>query len=131
MIRILKYLRHAKVAVAAIMALLILQAYCDLALPNFTSKIVDVGIQQGGIEQVAPEVVRESELMKLAWLMKPEEKELVMASYEKLSQETLAPEVYEEYCKEYPALENEALYRLHTEDEAVIDWLAFRGCSLK
>ena len=77
MIRILKYLRHAKAAVAAIMALLILQAYCDLALPNFTSKIVDVGIQQGGIEQVAPEVIRESELMKLSWLMKPEEKELV------------------------------------------------------
>ena len=120
MIRILKYLRHAKAAVAAIIALLILQAYCDLALPNFTSKIVDVGIQQGGIEQVAPEVIRESELLKLTWLMKPEEKELVMASYGKISQETLAPEVYEEYCKDYPALEKEALYRLQTEDEAVI-----------
>ena len=73
----------------------LLEASFELLIPLVVAKIVDVGIQQGGIEQVAPEVIRESELLKLTWLMKPEEKELVMASYGKISQETLAPEVYE------------------------------------
>lgn len=123
MLRILKYLRHAKAAVATIIALLILQAYCDLALPNYTSKIVDVGIQQGGIEQVAPEVIRESELQKLMLLMKAEEKELVQSSYELLSKETLAVDAYEGYCEEYPALTEGALYHLRTEEDEVIDQL--------
>ncbi len=120
MLRILKYLRHSKAAVVAIIALLVLQAYGDLALPNYTSSIVDVGIQQGGIDQVAPEVIRASQLQKLMLLMKEEEKELVQSSYELLSVETLAEEEYEEFCEEYPALSDEALYRLQTEDEAVI-----------
>lgn len=50
MFKVLRYLKKSKAAVAAIIALLILQAYCDLALPQFTADIVDVGIGQGGIE---------------------------------------------------------------------------------
>ena len=53
MLRILKYLRGFEASVAAILVLLVLQAYGDLALPNYTSRIVDVGIQQGGIDQAA------------------------------------------------------------------------------
>ena len=51
MLKILKYLRESKAAVIAIILLLILQAYGDLSLPGYTSRIVDVGIQQGGIER--------------------------------------------------------------------------------
>ena len=51
--KLLKYLSEHKLAVAAILALLIIQAYCDLSLPSYTSDIVDVGIQQGGIEGAA------------------------------------------------------------------------------
>ena len=120
MTRILKYLRNSKAAVLAIIALLIVQAYGDLALPNYTSSIVDVGIQQGGIDQVAPEVIRASELKKLTLFMKEEERELVEASYILLSQETLTAQEYEDYCEEYPALANETVYRLTTSDEEIL-----------
>lgn len=50
MIRILKYLKSSMAAVIAIVLLLMVQAYCDLSLPQYMSDIVDIGIQQGGIE---------------------------------------------------------------------------------
>ena len=59
MFKILKYLGEFKIQVIAIILLLILQAYCDLSLPSYTSDIVDVGIEQGGIENAVPEVLRE------------------------------------------------------------------------
>ena len=52
--RLLKYLGEHKGAIALVLVLLIAQAFCDLMLPNYTSRIVDVGIQQAGIERVAP-----------------------------------------------------------------------------
>lgn len=59
MFKIMKYLGEFKASVAAVIFLLILQAYCDLSLPSYTSDIVDVGIEQGGIENAVPEVMRE------------------------------------------------------------------------
>ena len=58
MFKILKNLRESKMSVILIILLLILQAYCDLALPQYTSDIVDVGIQQSGIADVAPQKIR-------------------------------------------------------------------------
>lgn len=46
MFRLLGYLKQCKKSVLAIIVLLVVQAYCDLALPQYTSDIVDVGIQQ-------------------------------------------------------------------------------------
>ena len=74
MLRILKYLSGFKASVAAVVFLLVLQAYGDLALPKYTSRIVDVGIQQGGIERAVPEAIREPELKKLLLLMTEAEK---------------------------------------------------------
>lgn len=123
MLRILKYLRESKASVAAIILLLVVQAYGDLALPNFTSRIVDVGIQQGGIEQAVPEAIRESELQKLQFVMTSEERKVVNASYEKVSADTLEAGEYEKYVKKYPALETEPLYLLNTNDDEVLDRL--------
>ena len=53
--KLFKHLGEHKVTVLLIILLLIGQAYCDLALPSYTSDIVDVGIQQGGIENAVPE----------------------------------------------------------------------------
>ncbi len=53
--RIVRYLKNSKIAVALIVCLLIVQAFTDLALPNYTSQIVDVGIQQSGVEHAATE----------------------------------------------------------------------------
>ena len=47
--KIFQYLSRYKAAVSAIILLLILQAYCDLSLPQYMSDIVDIGIQQGGV----------------------------------------------------------------------------------
>mgnify|MGYP004604091663 FL=1 len=53
--KLIKYLADHKLAVLAILLLLVVQAYCDLSLPSYTSDIVDVGIQQSGIEGAAAE----------------------------------------------------------------------------
>ena len=54
----MKYLKKSAGYVVLIIALLFLQAYCDLSLPDYTSKIVNVGIQQSGIEDSVPEKIR-------------------------------------------------------------------------
>ena len=57
MTKIFKQLGRHWAACLAVVALLIVQAYCDLSLPDYTSKIVDTGIQQGGIESPVPDTV--------------------------------------------------------------------------
>lgn len=81
MIKILKYLSESKAAVAVIIVLLILQAYCDLALPQYTADIVDVGIGQGGIEYAVPEHMREETFENLRLFMTEEEAAVMEASY--------------------------------------------------
>ena len=54
MIQLFKYLKDAGWTVGLIVLLLIVQAWCDLSLPTYTSDIVDVGIQQGGIAYAVP-----------------------------------------------------------------------------
>ena len=57
MLKLFRYLKKAYVPIIAIVLLLILQASCDLTLPTFTSNIVNVGIQQKGIEDAVPDVM--------------------------------------------------------------------------
>lgn len=83
MIKILKNLKEYKGAVAIIFALLIIQAYCDLALPQYTANIVDIGIGQGGIEGAVPEKMRAETFEALRSFMTQEEEVLLTASYRK------------------------------------------------
>ena len=110
MLKVLKNLKESWISVIAIILLLIVQAAGDLTLPDYTSKIVNVGIQNGGIENVAPEVIRKSEMENLLILTDNDEK--ILASYEKISRENLENSEYEKLVKKYPTLENEALYRI-------------------
>ena len=110
MLKVLKNLKESWISVIAIILLLIVQAAGDLTLPDYTSKIVNVGIQNGGIENVAPEVIRKSEMENLLILTDNDEK--ILASYEEISRENLENSEYEKLVKKYPALENEALYRI-------------------
>ena len=83
MFKILKYLKDSKRAVCAIIGLLILQAYCDLALPKYTADIVDVGIGQSGIEDWVPEYMREETMeYMLLFAYGDEEEQLIRDSYE-------------------------------------------------
>lgn len=81
--KIMKYLGEHKAAVAAIFLLLIVQAYCDLALPQYMSDIVDVGIQQNGIEYAVPEEMREETLEGLCLFLSEEDAGIVRDSYKK------------------------------------------------
>ena len=64
-----------------IVILLILQAYCDLSLPNYTSDLLNVGLQQNGIEHAAPETIREEALHTLELFMQDSDVELVESVY--------------------------------------------------
>ncbi len=64
-----------------IFALLLLQAWCDLSLPGYTSDIVDVGIQMGGIESTVPHTVRADTLQALEWLMPQEDARQAEAAF--------------------------------------------------
>lgn len=110
MLKVLKNLKESWLSVIIIVLLLIVQAACDLTLPDYTSKIVNVGIQNGGIEEVAPEMIRKSTMDNL--LIFTEDKETILASYEEISKENLEEKEYEKLVKEYPALENETLYKI-------------------
>ena len=66
----------------AIIAVLFIQAYCDLSLPAYTSDIVNVGIQQGGIEDQIPEALRADEMEKLLLFVPEEDRETVLDAYE-------------------------------------------------
>ena len=81
MFKILKNLKESKMSVFLIILLLVLQAYCDLALPQYTSDIVDVGIQQSGIENVTPSMIRYETLENLKIFMSEEDINLVENFY--------------------------------------------------
>ena len=81
MTKIFNQLARHWAACLAVAALLIVQAYCDLSLPDYTSKIVDVGIQQGGIESPVPYTVRDTTLQALELLMTEDEAALAAQWY--------------------------------------------------
>lgn len=88
------YLRRFFLPVLGIVALLVIQAVCDLSLPDYTSKIVNVGIQQGGIENPAPEQIRQSEMEKLLLLVPEESRDAVLEKYTLNTEKD--PAVYEQ-----------------------------------
>lgn len=81
MIKIFKYLKSSIVSVLAIILLLFVQAYLDLTLPDYTSKIVNIGVQQAGIEDAAITEIGESSLNHLLLFMNDDDKNYIMNSY--------------------------------------------------
>ena len=111
MLKVLKNLKESWISVIAIILLLIVQATGDLTLPDYTSKIVNVGIQNGGIEDVAPDVIRKSTMDSL--LIFTEDDNKILSDYKEISKENLNEDEYNKLVKKYPALENETLYELN------------------
>lgn len=86
MVHMLKYMKKYVWALVAIVLLLGIQAICDLTLPTYTAAIVDVGIQQQGVEHSAPTVVRQSTLDQLRlWMTTEEETTLINPAYAALT----------------------------------------------
>lgn len=77
------YLKKSKLAVFVIVLLLIVQAYCDLELPNYTADIVDVGISKEGIKEIIPEKIRQKSLDGLVMFVPEDKQQTVLNAYEK------------------------------------------------
>ena len=82
MTKIFKQLARHWAVCLVVFALLFVQAYCDLARPDYTSKIVDTGIQQGGIESPLPQTLRKSTLDTLSLLMSEEDAQKLQNAYQ-------------------------------------------------
>lgn len=82
MLHILGYLKRSWKSVVLIFVLLIVQASCDLTLPQFTSDLVDIGIQQNGIAHAAPTEMRDATMQDLEMFLTDEEQTLVSSCYE-------------------------------------------------
>lgn len=81
MFKMFHYMKERWYYIVMIVALLFVQAFCDLSLPDYTSKIINVGIQQKGVEDGVPETVREESMDKLLLFLEQEEAEEVLDAY--------------------------------------------------
>ncbi|MGL4990127.1 MAG: ABC transporter ATP-binding protein [Sarcina sp.] len=123
MIKIFKYLKPYIVLIIGILMLLIVQASSDLALPDYTANIVNIGIQQGGIDSSIPRVIRESEMEKVKLFLSDEDKKMLDTYYTKLNAEILNESDFNKKLEQYKILEKETLYELNSDDESTIQKL--------
>ena len=104
---VLKTLGKYKIWIILVLVLLFVQAYCDLALPDYTSDIINIGIQSGGIEKNIPEAISETEMNKILAFTTTEESENILSNY------TLIEKENNEYIEDYPILQEESIYKLN------------------
>lgn len=121
MIKIFRYLKPYILSIFIVAALLFLQANMELALPDYMSRIVNVGIQQGGIESVVPEVIRADKLNKLTQFMDNSTKQLIVKSFTKIDSNS---QEYKTHINKYPILKSEAIYLLTEKNKDVIKELS-------
>lgn len=108
MIRIIKHLCKYWYSVLIVIALLFAQAYCDLSLPEYTSRIVNTGIQEGGIEDNTPEAISKSSLEDALLFLNEEDQSFVQSQYELVTIENAT----ESQIEKYPNVEKEDIYVL-------------------
>ncbi len=120
MVRLFKYLKPFLLLLVASVVLLYVQANADLALPDYMSRIVNVGIQQGGVERAVPQAMRASTAEHLALFLTPAEQEEVFIHYTLV--DASSPQ-YEALRAEYPALDKEPIYLLKDDPALPIDRL--------
>ncbi|WP_300958543.1 ABC transporter ATP-binding protein [uncultured Clostridium sp.] len=123
MLNLLKHLKPFIGSMVIAIVLLFVQAICDLSLPDYMSNIVNVGIQQGGVENAVPKVIKLSEMEKLFIFMKSDEINFVKDNYILLNKDNLTNDEYNKYLKNYPELKNENIYKLDTRKEENLDKL--------
>ena len=115
MLKLLKYLKKSIVPILVIVLFLIGQAVCDLSLPDYTSKVVNIGIQQGGVENPVPDVIRATEMDKLMLFMNESDKDTVLSNYNHLDKASLS---------DRDLTGDEPIYELNTKDKKTIEELS-------
>ena len=111
---LIKNLKKSWIIIIFIIALLCVQAMADLNLPDFTSKIVNIGIQQKGVENSSPDVITEDTLEKV--LLVTKEDEFILENYKKFSKDNLSEKEYSKYLKQYSNIEKQGVYVLENID---------------
>lgn len=105
-----KILKYAKPHIPLILVAIVLlfgQANADLALPDYLSKIVNIGIQQGGVEDPAPIAISNSTMEHCKLFMNQTEKDLVLGKYTAITNNS---NEYDDYLEDYPLLVNESVF---------------------
>ncbi len=120
MLRLTRYLKPYVWMILLAVALLFVQANADLALPDYLSKIVNNGIQQGGVENVWPVAIRQSEMERLTLFLSDADKMAVLMSYTLVASDS--PD-YDALVKDYPILAQEPIYVAGEVDKATRDAL--------
>ncbi|MFA5835584.1 MAG: ABC transporter ATP-binding protein [Bellilinea sp.] len=117
MIRLVRYLKPYLSMILLTIVLLFVQANADLALPDYLSRIVNNGIQQGGVENAVPTALRASTMEHLQLFLAPDEQARVMAAYTLV--DASSPD-YAETLKTVPGAAAEPVYVLTASDTAEI-----------
>lgn len=124
MLKLTKYLKPFIGSILAIVMLMVIQATCDLALPEYMSNIVNVGVQQNGIDEAVPLAISETELNKIMLFVDEDDKKVLLDNYEVANKSSLSGSVVDKGVKEYISNHDEKIYRLSTKDKDEKDKLA-------
>ncbi len=116
--RLLPYIKPFSLTILSIIVLLFVQANADLALPDYMSRIVNVGIQQGGVEEAVPRAMRQSSMEHLALFLTEGEMADLRAQY--VLVDASSPD-YGALVQQYPALAREPIYVLRPADPMTLE----------
>ena len=115
MLKLFRYLKASIISIFIIIGLLIVQAGLDLSLPDYTSKIINVGIGQNGIENALVEVMSESTFNDLSLVLTKENQKYLLDNYELIERKN------KDYLDKYPILKEENIYILDTKDKEKVE----------
>lgn len=130
MTKLAKYLKPFALIIVVSFALLFGQAMADLNLPNYMSEIVNVGIQQSGIQDVAPKAISAKGLTFMQNFMTTEQKADITKNYILLSASSTGTE-HDNYVSQYPLLKTEDIYVRADVDAATVDRLGESSVNLR
>lgn len=120
MLRLLKFLKPFVFQIILAVILLFIMANADLALPDYLSRIVNIGIQRSGIEDAVPQAIRQEQMERLFLFMTADERSQVEANYTLVEKSDPA---YQDLMFRYPLLADKAVYTLNKIDPATRDQL--------
>ncbi len=118
MIKLAKYLKPYLGLIIAAVILLFAQAMADLALPDYMSNIVNIGIQQGGVKTAVPDAIRESKMNTLTLFMTENDKNEVLHQYTLMPPSSIN---HDPFVQKYPRLASEPVYILDELDPSKLD----------
>ncbi|MBC3889298.1 ATP-binding cassette domain-containing protein [Acetobacterium paludosum] len=123
MIKLARYLKPYLVMLLIALALLFVQAISELNLPNFMSDIVNVGIQQNGIEHATPEAISQDGYALMTTFMTAANKSEVDKNYTLMTPNDTSKSNYDSTLKKYPLLQTESIYVLNQSDSQTYEVL--------